>query len=91
MRVQRGTQTLRVSDGTAARGSGAHCMSSGHSEPLLLGVQRRRHEPPEAIAGAFTQVVSAQPGSSGQIAVHDCVQMPARHDRPALQSPSAPQ
>ena len=43
------------------------------------------------IAGAFTQVVSAQPGSSGQIAVHDWVQRPARHARPVLQSSSTPQ
>jgi hypothetical protein len=69
-------QTLRVTVALPLRVSGAHFMSAGHSEPFVLGVHWRTHDPPAARAGTLEQNVSAQPGWSAQNWVQAIEQMP---------------
>lgn len=53
-----------------------HTMSSGHSDAFELAVHLRAHVPPLASDGIVAQVVSDQPGSSGQMLVHGIEQIP---------------
>jgi hypothetical protein len=53
-----------------------HVMSSGHSDAFELAVHLRMQVPPFAMDGTLAQVVSDQPGSSGQMAVHGIEQIP---------------